>query len=65
MKELNQKYFKLALLFCLLFTLVKNSFADDHIASHRYLADPATLVYNGRVYLYASNDDDNSDDKDS
>ncbi|MGQ7854517.1 glycoside hydrolase family 43 protein [Pedobacter sp. WC2501] len=65
MKELNQKYFKLALLFCLLFTLAKNSFADDHIASHRYLADPATLVYNGRVYLYASNDDDNSDDKDS
>ena len=65
MKELNQKYFKLALLFCLLFTVAKNSFADDHIASHRHLADPATLVYNGRVYLYASNDDDNSDDKDS
>jgi len=65
MKILNQKYVKLLLLFCLLLTLAKNSFADDHIASHRHLADPATLVYNGRVYLYASNDDDNSDDKDS
>jgi len=33
--------------------------ADYPIASHRYLADPGSLVYNGRVYLYNSNDDDN------
>ncbi len=33
--------------------------ADYPIASHRYLADPAALVHGGRVYLYASNDDDN------
>jgi arabinoxylan arabinofuranohydrolase len=33
--------------------------ADYPIASHRYLADPGALVYDGRVYLYASNDDDN------
>ncbi|WP_437738310.1 glycoside hydrolase family 43 protein [Sorangium sp. So ce1335] len=33
--------------------------ADYPIASHRYLADPASLVYDGRVYLYCSNDDDN------
>lgn len=33
--------------------------ADYPIASHRYLADPGALVYNGRVYLYCSNDDDN------
>jgi len=65
MKQANQKYPKLTLLFCLLFMLAKNSYADDHLASHRHLADPATLVYNGRVYLYASNDDDNTDDKDS
>ncbi|HEY3253433.1 MAG TPA: glycoside hydrolase family 43 protein [Polyangiaceae bacterium] len=34
--------------------------ADYPIASHRYLADPGSLVLNGRVYLYNSNDDDNS-----
>jgi arabinoxylan arabinofuranohydrolase len=33
--------------------------ADYPIASHRYLADPGSLVSGGRVYLYASNDDDN------
>jgi arabinoxylan arabinofuranohydrolase len=33
--------------------------ADYPIASHRYLADPASLVHDGRVYLYCSNDDDN------
>lgn len=35
------------------------TFADYPIVSHRYLADPGALVYNGRVYLYCSNDDDN------
>jgi arabinoxylan arabinofuranohydrolase len=35
--------------------------ADYPIASHRYLADPAALVHGGRVYLYASNDDDNAE----
>jgi len=34
--------------------------ADYPLASHRYLADPAALVHGGRVYLYASNDDDNA-----
>ena len=34
-------------------------FADYPIASHRFLADPGAIVYNGRVYLYCSNDDDN------
>jgi len=41
------------------------SYADDVIVGYRHLADPGTLVYNGRVYLYASNDDENSYDKDS
>ena len=35
------------------------AFADYPIASHRYLADPGALVFEGRVYLYSSNDDDN------
>ncbi|MFC2090340.1 glycoside hydrolase family 43 protein [Bacteroidota bacterium] len=34
-------------------------FADYPVASHRFLADPGAMVYNGRVYLYCSNDDDN------
>ncbi|HUG11882.1 MAG TPA: family 43 glycosylhydrolase [Opitutaceae bacterium] len=34
-------------------------FADYPVASHRYLADPATLVHEGRVYVYCSNDDEN------
>src|SRR5262245_33876372 len=33
--------------------------ADYPIASHRYLADPAAWVHEGRIYLYNSNDDDN------
>ncbi|WP_437300121.1 glycoside hydrolase family 43 protein [Sorangium sp. So ce426] len=37
-----------------------SALADYPIASHRYLADPASLVHDGRVYLYASNDDDNA-----
>ena len=39
------------------FTL--QAFADYPIVSYRYLADPGALVYNGRVYLYCSNDDEN------
>ena len=34
--------------------------ADYPIVSHRYLADPGSLVHNGRIYLYNSNDDDNA-----
>lgn len=33
--------------------------ADYPIVSYRYLADPGSLVLNGRVYLYCSNDDEN------
>ena len=32
--------------------------ADYPVASHRYLADPASLVFKDRVYLYCSNDDE-------
>ncbi|WP_258098942.1 family 43 glycosylhydrolase [Marinoscillum pacificum] len=40
--------------------LTQNLKADYPVVSHRYLADPASLVYNGRVYLFCSNDNDNS-----
>lgn len=39
--------------------IARLALADYPIASHRYLADPGSLVSGGRVYLYASNDDDN------
>lgn len=39
--------------------------ADEVIVGYRHLADPASLVHNGRVYLYASNDDDNTLEKNS
>ena len=32
--------------------------ADYTVASHRYLADPTSLVHDGRVYVYCSNDDE-------
>ena len=35
-------------------------FADDPLVWHRYLADPDGLEYNGQLYVYCSNDDDNS-----
>src|ERR1051325_11438687 len=41
-------------------TVSTDAVADYPIVSHRYLADPGSLVYNGRVYLYTSNDDDNT-----
>lgn len=34
------------------------AFADSPVMSHRYLADPAVLVTEDRVYVYCSNDDD-------
>ncbi|HEU5078506.1 MAG TPA: glycoside hydrolase family 43 protein [Opitutaceae bacterium] len=40
--------------------ITHSALADYPIASHRYLADPSTMVYNGRLYVYCSNDDDNS-----
>lgn len=44
---------------CFFLCITINSNADYPIVSHRYLADPAVLVHNGRVYLYCSNDNEN------
>jgi arabinoxylan arabinofuranohydrolase len=33
--------------------------ADYPLESHRYAADPTGVEFNGRIYLYCSNDDDN------
>lgn len=40
--------------------LSSRAHADYPVASHRYLADPGSLVYKDRIYLYNSNDDDNA-----
>ncbi|EDY84578.1 Carbohydrate binding module (family 6) [Verrucomicrobiia bacterium DG1235] len=38
--------------------LAAPTFADYPIASHRYLADPTSVVTDDRVYIYCSNDDE-------
>jgi len=40
--------------------VTSRALADYPIVSQRYLADPGSLVYDGRIYLYNSNDDDNT-----
>jgi arabinoxylan arabinofuranohydrolase len=55
---MNRKIKSLAYLI-LLIGLTNLAFADYPLVSYRYLADPGALVYNGRVYIYCSNDDDN------
>ncbi len=56
MRNIMKKVVLLLLATVPFFSSVK---ADYPIVSHRYLADPGSLVYNGRVYLYCSNDDEN------
>ncbi len=40
------------------FSTILSSLAENPIISQRYTADPYALVYNGRVYIYASHDID-------
>ena len=41
---------------CLMFLMLGKVSADDHIFSLRYMADPWTMEYNGRLYIFASHD---------
>ncbi len=43
-----------------IFGISAASYADYPLVSHRYAADPTGLEYNGRLYLYCSNDEENS-----
>jgi arabinoxylan arabinofuranohydrolase len=43
-----------------LLPLFSGSFAENPIISHKYTADPSAMVYNGRVYVYCSSDEDNN-----
>lgn len=36
-----------------------SAWADYPIVAHRYAADPAAVEFNGRLYVYCSNDDEN------
>jgi arabinoxylan arabinofuranohydrolase len=45
---------------CLLAPSPVTASADNPIVQHIYTADPAPLVYNGRVYLYTGHDEDGS-----
>ncbi|MBB5866781.1 hypothetical protein F4553_000160 [Allocatelliglobosispora scoriae] len=47
-------------LLCLTAMLPQSAQADNPIVQHIYTADPAPLVYNGRVYLYTGHDEDGS-----
>ena len=44
-------------LFALMVAMVAR--ADYPLVSHKYAADPTGVEFNGRLYLYCSNDDDN------
>ncbi|MGW4063115.1 glycoside hydrolase family 43 protein [Amycolatopsis sp. NPDC004747] len=45
---------------CAMALLPGTARADNPIVQHIYTADPAPLVYNGRVYLYTGHDEDGS-----
>uniref|UniRef100_UPI0038B5556E family 43 glycosylhydrolase n=1 Tax=Kitasatospora sp. CMC57 TaxID=3231513 RepID=UPI0038B5556E len=56
-----QRFLALAIsLLCMMAFLPAAARADNPIVQHIYTADPAPLVYNGRVYLYTGHDEDNS-----
>ena len=43
----------------MIFGMASVCFADYPIVSHKYAADPSALEFNGRLYIYCSNDTDN------
>jgi arabinoxylan arabinofuranohydrolase len=47
-------------LLCITVLFPATAKADNPIVQHIYTADPAPLVYNGRVYLYTGHDEDGS-----
>lgn len=55
---MNKKFTLGLLLFCMFGAMSSVVQADYPIMSNRYLADPTSLVHDGRVYVYCSNDDE-------
>ena len=64
MKRLGEELVKIigfAIVACFVMLLVPSiSLADNPIVQNLYTADPAPMVYNGRMYVYTSHDEDNS-----
>ena len=54
------KQFILSLMLCVVFYFPLSVVAQNPIVQTHYTADPAPLVYNGKLYLYTSHDEDNS-----
>ncbi len=54
----NKRILKLLLPVAAFSGLCAQALADYPIASHRYLADPTSVVTKDRVYIYCSNDDE-------
>ncbi|HYH03389.1 MAG TPA: family 43 glycosylhydrolase, partial [Bacillota bacterium] len=54
---MKNKVTRVLLLLIIVLTLVSVSFADNPVVKTVYTADPAALVYNGRVYLYTGHDE--------
>ncbi|HKX32483.1 MAG TPA: glycoside hydrolase family 43 protein [Blastocatellia bacterium] len=57
--DLKHSVWPLAILVLMLW-ITSSALADYPLTSHRYIADPAALEYNGRLYLYGSNDSENT-----
>lgn len=55
---MNKKITAGLLLICIFGAVNSVVLADYPIMSNRYLADPTSLVHEGRVYVYCSNDDE-------
>ena len=45
----------------MVFLLIQMVLAENPIITHKYTADPNAMVYNGRVYVYCSRDDNNKE----
>lgn len=56
------KLFQPARYLLTLFLAISVTQADNPIISHKYTADPNAIVYNDRVYVFCSHDDNNPDD---
>lgn len=64
MKQKGKNFIKIvgsAMTVCLAILFLPSvSFADNPIAQNVYTADPAPMVYDGRMYVYTSHDEDDS-----
>lgn len=53
------KKVSILLFFIFLVGITNFTYADYPIVGYRYIADPGFVVFDGRLYLFCSNDDDN------